>query len=318
VTIAHQRTRDGVFHGGLLDLTVFVPQGLHAEDVRAGIVPGDVVDAASAATHPVIGRKLDAFFALLKSLLDLDRGGVTFVDTEARYLHLADEAAVRGAFSVGSDASSSVGIRVLMTEQIETDETEGIAGLGAGPFPHGTSSTVIIDVTHSDRAAYRRDPAGFVATAKQIGFSAEASFAGALLHETSHLWGLSHTSDLGVAGDRDGLDDTPFCESATVNSTAAQCPDRTNLMYPVNGFGGFVLSPSQRTILHAAASYRPYDADTAMQLKSWSSEATLSSARDRALDAYFPPPEGIVDAESVSRFARACGTIVTAAPARTR
>src|SRR5262249_49941065 len=135
----------------------------------------------------------------------------------------------------------------------------GLGTFGAGSFPDGPNNTVLVDVTWSDVSEYTKNPSGMAAGAKSHGLTAAGLFANTLLHETGHLWGLSHTSDIGFDDDRDGLDDTPHCDAARLGTADDRCPDRSNLMYPYAQLDDHVeLSPQQTTVLRSAAGYRPY------------------------------------------------------------
>jgi hypothetical protein len=280
VQIARQRTSDGAFHGGVLDLFVYLPSGVHAEDSLAGVVPGDVIDAASAPKNPIFKAKIDAFFALTKRLLGLDRGAVEIHDVDAKYLRLPDPASQAEAHSLGRAAGDGrIGLRVLLTENLGDESIRGFGPVAGGPFPNLPNNTVLIDVTDSDSPTFAEDRDDELATAREEGITTAGAFATTLLHETGHLWGLGHTSELltdpPAAGgaiplprlaplappDNDGLDDTGTCSQAMIGDPNAidACPDAHNLMFPaVTGSERVQLSPAQLRVLRGTAAYRPY------------------------------------------------------------
>jgi hypothetical protein len=73
-----------------------------------------------------------------------------------------------------------------------------------------------------------------------------------LRHETGHLAGLFHTTSI-EAGGADPLDDTPVCDD--VESQLYECPDATNVMFPIAGFYADELSPKQLRVLRGSTLY---------------------------------------------------------------
>ncbi|MBA3454569.1 MAG: hypothetical protein H0T42_15880, partial [Deltaproteobacteria bacterium] len=68
-------TIDGEFHGGTLDVRVYIPDGLMISDPT----PLHAVSAATASTDPSIVARLDSFFTNLETLFQLGRGRVEFI-----------------------------------------------------------------------------------------------------------------------------------------------------------------------------------------------------------------------------------------------
>src|SRR5690606_6933348 len=98
-----QKTNDGAFHGGVLDLVVYVPAGLELTDGA----PSQVVDATSAGTHPGIQTRIDTFFDALGSLYGISRGEVRFVDLGGEHRLIAVPAGLDAALSATVPAESA-------------------------------------------------------------------------------------------------------------------------------------------------------------------------------------------------------------------
>ncbi|OGQ92389.1 MAG: hypothetical protein A2284_09065 [Deltaproteobacteria bacterium RIFOXYA12_FULL_61_11] len=123
---------------------------------------------------------------------------------------------------------------------------DGIAGLSPipGSFVAGTSSSGIALQTFGLRF-------------ENLGPSQRQSLAEALAHELGHFLGLYHTSELDQPADElamlvfDPLPDTERCvapEGGTTIVTPDQCPDFSNLMFPMAG--GTTLTIQQGQVLH--------------------------------------------------------------------
>jgi hypothetical protein len=85
--------------------------------------------------------------------------------------------------------------------------------------------------------------------------SGDAAYdATVLLHEVGHLGGLFHTTEISIE-ETDSLDDTPACDPALISSSPNQCPDKSNVMFPI-AYGATKYSPHQLTVLRGSSIYR--------------------------------------------------------------
>jgi hypothetical protein len=75
-----------------------------------------------------------------------------------------------------------------------------------------------------------------------------------LAHEIGHIGGLFHTTEISIEL-TDPLSDTVFCDSAVISSNPGQCPDISNMMFPLAAGGG-VVSPAQAMVMRGSALYR--------------------------------------------------------------
>jgi len=82
-----------------------------------------------------------------------------------------------------------------------------------------------------------------------------------MAHELGHFVGLYHTSELTAGDFCDPIPDTPKCLDHTYE-TISDCPDRTNLMFPVywaaTGGIGVTASPTQVRISRGSPILRAY------------------------------------------------------------
>lgn len=95
-------TVDGEFHGGTLDVRVYIPDGLTIADP----MPAHAITAATAATDPCVTARVDSFFTTLEQLFHLGRGKVEFVALPAELIALRDNDARLRAL----DATIGVGL----------------------------------------------------------------------------------------------------------------------------------------------------------------------------------------------------------------
>jgi hypothetical protein len=253
VKVARQRTSDGKFHGGLLDLYVYLPTGIHAEDSIVGIKPGEVVNAANAEANPVIAAFVTHFFAEAKRLLDLDRGKLKFTDVAASYLDIASEDAAAQAATVGARSGKvDLGIHLLFTENLIDPQTQGIAVVRGGVRHDRPENTVIVNIRDIGTPIS-------VEEYRSRGFVSGDITVHAALHEAGHLLGLAHTSVPSVTTD-DGFTETPNCPQETMTAKSWECPDAPNVMFPgiSTPTAKLVFTPHQLAVLRGTTFYRPY------------------------------------------------------------
>ncbi|MBK8213581.1 MAG: hypothetical protein IPK71_07480 [Myxococcales bacterium] len=235
-----QISGDGEFHGGALDMHVYLPRGLVVED------PGSphVVDAARAERDASIEARLDAFYRALEATTGIVRGDVTFHDVDPSFRRIATKRALDAAFaaSAGVVADGHQSVHVMLTNELAFGNgTWGVAsGIPGAATRTGTRASGVALALTGDNFA-----------------SADGL---ALLHEVGHFVGLNHTTEL-VAGYADPLADTPSC-SETIDrsrpSTFASCPDKDNLMFPTLVSESLVLSDTQRTIFRGSPVFRAF------------------------------------------------------------
>jgi hypothetical protein len=131
-------------------------------------------------------------------------------------------------------ASNTPALNVFVVAKLTDDFVNvggisaGIPGLGVAP---GSRSSGLVMVTHDD---------------PQID-------ALIIRHEAGHLAGLFHTTEV-KAGYFDALGDTPTCGS--VVGMMFNCPDATNIMFPIAAPGATKLSPMQQAVIRGSTLYR--------------------------------------------------------------
>jgi hypothetical protein len=180
-SVVVQVTDDGQFHGGILDLDVYVPASFRFTD--------EEIDA-----------RLEAFFERTALHSAVYRGKVTkhTIHTEFVQLDTASKLA-RSVMETKAVPDGTQSLHVVLTEAIKLNGADiwGIAtGLpGASTRTGSASSGVAL---------------AFLGTPEED--------AHALEHEAGHFFGLSHTTEL-EGGLHDPLSDTPFC--ANTNDLAS-------------------------------------------------------------------------------------------------
>ncbi len=235
-SVRFQTTSDGTFHGGAIDLDLYVPAGLRLE--------GRTIDATSAATDAALASRIAAAFDLFHRLYGFDRGVVHYHPIEARWTSVVGQEAALAVNRLATAVNDHPVAQVILTNVLDPDGDGGtLSGLtnclpGAVGIP-GTGCSAII-----------------VAVGGGPAFEDGAT----LVHELGHFMGLDHTTEL--AGDRfDSLSDTPQCHVSSGKSfDFATCPDHTNLMFPTNTSADaealFSISPTQRAVVRGTSLYR--------------------------------------------------------------
>jgi hypothetical protein len=231
-----QTTADGVFHGGMIDMHVYVPSGLVAD--------GTVISsAAQAARDPAIAERLDAFYGLARLRFDLDRGKVAFHDVPGKFATIDSDAALLQAFALagtGGAADGAQAIHVVLTNELLGGEAWGIApGI---PGAHTRTGTPMSSVA--------------------LALLGPADLDGvALFHEVGHFFGLNHTSEF-EPGFFDPLSDTPRCLDMDPNDPMKllACPDVKNFMFPTVGttFDRVTVEKSQAIVFDSSPAIRAY------------------------------------------------------------
>lgn len=231
-----QVTSDGAFHGGVLDLHVYIPVGLEVHDPG----PMHLVSATTAETDEAVKARVDAYFAAAGSLFGLERGKVTFHEIDASFLTV-DEKNMAKAVSQSAVVGDGQAMHLVWTSKLSLfkNETWGVSpgAPGGGVSVGHPGAAVVVELTSTYPA-------------KADGLT--------MLHETGHFFGLQHTTELS-GGYSDPLDDTAICKDISTENVR-QCADKSNLMFPVfygtTGGKNVVLSEDQRAVIHGSPIYR--------------------------------------------------------------
>jgi hypothetical protein len=226
-------TEDGQFHGGALDLRLYIPDGLLV------VTPSEhAITTATAASDPTIAMQIDSFYATLKQLYDLDRGNVEFVSLPGELAQITDLTKRNQALMMTTPSTSGPAAQFVLVDALSFEN--GNTAWGLTPWNPGTAMTtghpmagVFVNISLS------KSPAADGMT---------------MVHELGHFSGLYHTTE----GDRtyhDPLDDTPECQPG-----ASVCPDGHNIMfvtfYGASGGGlGLMASDQQRRVMWGSPLY---------------------------------------------------------------
>lgn len=238
-----QTTADGAFHGGLLDLHVYVPDDLKVQDPE----PQHTVNATTAQKDACIKARIDGFYVAVQAMLGIDRGKVTFHRVAASYGEVVGDPELRSYFAESKVVANAPALHVMLTNAIALDP-------GSVDLAWGVAAAI--------GGAAGRVGTGLSGVALSISptFPASAD-ALTLLHETGHFMGLNHTSEM-TGTSFDAFADTPQCLGVT-NENFRSCPDGRDLMFALyygasQGGVGVYLSPSQKRVVQGAPVYRPY------------------------------------------------------------
>lgn len=226
VTISVQATDDGEFHGGALDLELYVPDGLALEDPG----PTHTIHAAAAASDPAMTKRVDGFYSELERLFGIGRGNVSFHAIDASYL-AADNGRALSALMTQATTATPQALHVVLTNDLQGGNVVGITlGQPAAANIRGTRLSAI------GIGLYKGSSAGVDADT--------------IIHEMGHFVGLAHTTEYDLTPDL--LDDTPRCDDPDM----IRCPDVNNLMWPDVAPGIVQVSPSQVRVVRGSSIYR--------------------------------------------------------------
>lgn len=225
-----QTTPDGIFHGGTLDLDVYVPDGLSI----AGTPP---VSVGTAITNREVRDRIDAFFGAALELYGLKNGTVRLHGIAKRYTSISDDE-LFDVFRETRVAPKGQSLHVVLSEgDSEASEWWGIAaGIpGAANAPGNEQSGVALASL----------------------MEADAELEGYVLaHEAGHFLGLNHTTEL--SGEADPLSDTPVCTDIS-RRNLENCPDVNNVMFAAGAaLGRPVASPLQRRVVQGSPVFKAF------------------------------------------------------------
>jgi hypothetical protein len=241
-TAAHARARiqttgDGRFHGGALDLHLYVPAGLTISDPS----PLHVVSAKTAAADVDVARRVDTFFSALHQSFAIDRGKVVFHEAPSRFVAVNDDATYYAGTAISTGQPEDYALHVLLTNDLYHGDYVG--------YSPGLPGTVSVTGT----------PYSGLVVALYDGGEGAIGDGHSWLHEMGHFVGLFHTTEPDGTT-FDPLSDTPKCPGTRTPS----CADADNLMIPGAWPAGDKLplvTKGQQTVFRASPIYRSYGPD---------------------------------------------------------
>ncbi|HVK88897.1 MAG TPA: hypothetical protein VM513_32480 [Kofleriaceae bacterium] len=225
-------TEDGEFHGGVLDVRIYIPDGLVIDEP----MPAHAITAATAGDDPCVTTRVDSFFTTLEQTLGLGRGRVEYVALPAEFAEITSDSERVAALRSTSAPDGQPALHMVWTDavQIFGQTVWGVsAGApGAALSPGHDLAGVVVDIS--------------------LGFPAVADGM-TMVHEAGHFMGLFHTSSPGNYFDP--LTDTPECPEGT-----SPCPDARNIMqaafYGTSGGIGLMASEQQQRVVWGSPIYR--------------------------------------------------------------
>lgn len=228
-----QSTPDGEFHGGALDVDLYIPSG-----IRLG--GGTAITIANAPTNAEVRGRVAAFYDAVFSLYGLSRGNLRFHGLPSRYATVEDEE-LGDLFQETRVAPAGQGLHIVLSDSDDSSEWWGIAmGIpGAANSPgNEQSGLALASVPGADA-----DVEGLV-----------------LAHEAGHFFGLNHTTEF--RGDADPLPDTPVCTNIS-EETIESCPDFDNIMFFAGAIGNATSSLQQRRVVQGSPIFRAFQTGVA-------------------------------------------------------
>lgn len=228
VVVNTQSSSDGEFHGGVLDMHVYIPDNLS--------IDGHTLTADDAPT--AMKSRVDTFYAKLQQLFQIGRGNVTFHAIDASWV-AATDGPTRAALIQQASIADPQALQVVYTNDLSYggQADGGLLGYSVGlPGAANSAGTVRSAIT----------------VASYPGASADTD-ATTMVHEMGHFVGLLHTTELD-SDEPDLLADTPTCGSSCGKNDPI--PDANNLMYPSDMGEDVIVSPSQVRVMQGSPIYR--------------------------------------------------------------
>lgn len=229
-------TADGQFHGGTLDVRIYIPEGLEISDPE----PAHVVTPESAASDPCVQARVDSFYATLDELFQLERGSVEFLPLSASSVTILDDTVRLEALEATTAPEGAMPVHFVWTNDLELFGTKAWGNTAWVP---GTATSaghplagIVVDISSTYPAA---------------------ADGMTMLHELGHFLGLFHTTEVNPAY-HDLLSDTAECAT-----NQPSCPDAHNIMFPTfyGATGGvdLVASDHQRRVVWGSPIYTAAD-----------------------------------------------------------
>lgn len=227
VRVVLRRTSDGLPKPGLLDLAVYIPDGVQLD--------GEPLTTANAATSGPLAKRLDAFDEKLEAYWGIRLGRRQYVAIDERYVHISED----DEFGVGKATTVEGPVMHLVVSEENGMFWASSTGL---PAPVATPGTQISQVILASKWR-SKTPDQYDANAAQEG--------NVLAHEAGHYLGLFHTSEM-TGTVFDPLSDTPECDPTILAAGRNGCPDFTNVMFGGGSVTATVTSPLQRRIVQSS------------------------------------------------------------------
>ena len=153
---AHARVqvaKGAVFAGAVLDLHLWIPEGLR----MSGPSPSHAVAATRAASDPDLRARVDGFFEALEAVTGIERGDVTFHAAPADLRTLEDEAKLARAGALPPAGESGQALHVVLTNDILNGAAMGLSPGMPGAVGLGGTAASAIFAAHFDDVDARTD-----------------------------------------------------------------------------------------------------------------------------------------------------------------
>jgi len=204
------------------------------------------IDADNAATNPNMQRVLELFDEIYAPT-GVQIGEVRFRSVPeaavTQYSIIRRLNDVGGLVALSSapntDRDGLLTLNIFFTRAFAFSDGSGTLGISMGlPGPAGLHGTSVSGVAFTGEYLGRR----------VSGIDGTDFTAVVLAHEVGHYLGLFHTTEQNGAA-HDPLDDTPECRSGQFPN---QCPDLTNLMFPLAGIDHRTITADQAFMVHVS------------------------------------------------------------------